>query len=67
MITVGKADNVNINLVDVTGKLIKQYVQSVNMGANRIVLSLPPVTAGQYLLKISSVNNATITQKIVVE
>jgi len=52
--------NVNVRLLDMTGKMLRQGLYGGEQGANRINFGLADVAKGFYLLEISNANGKSV-------
>lgn len=67
LVTIDAESSLDIQLMDITGRQIKQYARQVNSGINKIQLPLPKLAGGQYIISIRSAGNEKATQKIFVQ
>lgn len=67
LVTVGDESDLDIRLLDLSGKFIKQYSRHIGSGTSKVQLELPKITAGQYFITIFSPGRGKTTQKIFVQ
>ncbi len=66
-VTMPKADNLDIQVTELSGKVMGQYTRKVIAGKNQVIIQLPLVASSQYIVSIHSGNNGHTEQKIFVE
>jgi hypothetical protein len=66
-VKIATEDDIDINVLDMSGKQMGKYGKHVSAGTNNVLISLPGFASGQYLLKITSMNNGNESQKIMIQ
>ena len=61
---VNPLNNVTLNLVDVSGKLIKSFVSKNKLGKTLLIMDISKIKAGLYLMQVVTGNQLIYTEKI---
>jgi hypothetical protein len=65
--SINESENISLNLIDVTGKIVEKIIDNQNKkeGEYNILINMAKYPAGMYYLSLNTVNNV-ITEKIII-
>jgi hypothetical protein len=64
VVTSAKADNANVRVIDMNGKVVAEFNRSLGEGANKLTLPLPALASGQFIISVRTGSNGDSKQTV---